>query len=729
MHRRISRSIKDIVGRALFGLGLHRHLYGDRAIVVAFHTIGETGKENSIQVTPAQFRRYCAFFKRYFDVVSLKTLLEDIRSGRNVGGKLVITFDDGYRDNHTYAAVELERVGLPATFFVSTDFIGSDLTPWWDAESGVKSEWMTWKEVIDLDQRGFDIGAHTRTHPNLASSSEEAAREEIFGSKRILESKLGHEVAHFAYPYGKEADINDLSRGLVTEAGFSCCASCFGGVTSSNSDPMYLSRIPINDWYGSPFQFGLEAMRSLRTSAGEYGEEKEEIFETLMVSYHLYPDAAVGARRPSEIMRSLQKEGHNVEAISASLSKRTPIDTSLASHLDGLKVMRVPQPASIVDWIWRNLKLAFRALRRTSNDEIRSEEANDVSMAMSPRSETLFETLRRNYVALDGLFNSKKQWAMLAIIRVVFRRFRKRYTLVISSGPPSAAHVVGYFAATLHGADLVMDFRDPWVGNTHNTWRNSSRFRERLESIAESRCVRKADLIVVTTPGIQRMLTDRYASQCDKIRVIYNGYDGVAKPPSAEVLNRLDMLYAGTLYLNRDPFPLLKAIKHLVERQGVDRSKVSMTFVGECDAWRGRSLTKWLQSNRLDDVVTIKNRVSGPELDKMIENCSVLVNLAQGQPDQIPAKTFEYMASGKHLIVMTERNSDTAKIVTSTNYGVILDSANPEETLNSLVELYRLVMESSSRVDRMVDVAQFSRERQNSLFVREIQDIVASNQD
>jgi peptidoglycan/xylan/chitin deacetylase (PgdA/CDA1 family) len=130
--------------------------------------------------------------------------------------------------------------------------------PWWDEMRGVRHSWMTWDQVRALHRSGFDIGAHTRTHVDLGKSSGDAARDEIFGSRRELEDRLSTRVDVFAFPYGRPDNCSEANRRLVQAAGFCCCCSCFGGVNGPGQDPFRLARIPISPWYLTPYQFGLE---------------------------------------------------------------------------------------------------------------------------------------------------------------------------------------------------------------------------------------------------------------------------------------------------------------------------------------------------------------------------------------------------------------------------------------------------------------------------------------
>lgn len=250
--------IKSLLGQGIFGSGLDALLLRDTAVVVGFHRVGETGDADGLTLGVGTFERYCRFFRRHFRVTSLRDLVERLESGRPVNRQLAITFDDGYRDNFDNAAPVLERLGLPATFFVVTQWMSTDVVAPWDQGSRTAHPWMTWEQVRLLQRRGFDIGAHTRTHVDLGRVDEAEAREEIFGARRDLQERLGRSVDLFAYPYGGRENLKPSYRALVKAAGFRCCCSCFGGDTASGSDPFMLRRIPVTPWYGPPHRFGFE---------------------------------------------------------------------------------------------------------------------------------------------------------------------------------------------------------------------------------------------------------------------------------------------------------------------------------------------------------------------------------------------------------------------------------------------------------------------------------------
>jgi peptidoglycan/xylan/chitin deacetylase (PgdA/CDA1 family) len=254
----MKRAVKRLLGQGLFASHLDALVLQRAAVVVAFHRVQDADTGDGLTVGVRMFERFCRFFARHFDVVPLRHIVERVERRAPLHRELAITFDDGYRDNYENAAPVLERLGLPATFFVVSRWIGTDVVPPWDQRHGIPLPWMEWRHVRSLHHRGFDIGAHTRTHVDLGLASEAVARDEIVGAKRDLEAGLAAAVDLFAYPYGGRRNIAAANRDIVRDAGFRCCCSCFGGHLDAAADPFHLSRIPVSPWYASPQQFGLE---------------------------------------------------------------------------------------------------------------------------------------------------------------------------------------------------------------------------------------------------------------------------------------------------------------------------------------------------------------------------------------------------------------------------------------------------------------------------------------
>lgn len=258
VNRGVKQAIKAMLGEGLVDLGVHQVIGRERGLIVVFHRVNRSTTTDALTLTPEKFEGFCRFFSHYFTVVTLTTFIQALELGRSVGGMLAITFDDGYLDNYEIAAPILKRCNLPATFFVTTRFIGSEIVPWWDREIGKAFPWMNWDQVKSLYAQGFEIGSHTRNHLDLGQVAGDMAMDEIQGSRFDLEDQLGAQVQHFAYPYGREQQITESNRDLVAKAGFRCCCSSFGGTNTKATSPLFVRRQPISSWFTSPFELGFE---------------------------------------------------------------------------------------------------------------------------------------------------------------------------------------------------------------------------------------------------------------------------------------------------------------------------------------------------------------------------------------------------------------------------------------------------------------------------------------
>lgn len=257
----ISKRIKSVLGRASGIAGIYARDFRGKMVIVAFHRVNDEMPEDGLTCSAAKFEAFCRFFGEHFRIVPLSQQIAACRDFTDMGGTLSITFDDGYQDNHEVAAPILRKLGLPATFFVTSGYIGSSLTAPWDRGLTPAPRWMSWDQLRSLKAQGFDIGAHTETHVDLGSAEPATVRAELRACRETLEREIDCRVDLFAYPFGGIDNISPASLQLVREAGFSCCLSCYGGVNSPVADPFHLVRIGIAEWFATPHQFGFELTR------------------------------------------------------------------------------------------------------------------------------------------------------------------------------------------------------------------------------------------------------------------------------------------------------------------------------------------------------------------------------------------------------------------------------------------------------------------------------------
>jgi len=301
----VRRSVKQMLMSPPFAP--LRRRYSGLASILMYHRIVNrrcctTGFDPNLglSVHIDDFEAQLAYIAAHHRCLSLPDAVAALSDGTLAPGAVVITFDDGYRDNLELAVPLLEKYGLPATIYVATGVISGNAAIWWYEQefivrqlSGLAFRWrgltydwpletrlqkdiaceglnllfkgltlaeqrelmeiirsqspepfsykqlvLSWDELRALDANPLiTIGAHTVNHPNLKLCSDEEARGELLSSRLELERELGHEVLHAAYPFGSVEQAGPREFAIAKALGFaSACTTALGHVQPEHRD-------------------------------------------------------------------------------------------------------------------------------------------------------------------------------------------------------------------------------------------------------------------------------------------------------------------------------------------------------------------------------------------------------------------------------------------------------------------------------------------------------------
>lgn len=192
---------------------------GQSVTILTYHSVEPKTdkKEGAMQkhyhIYPENFEAQMQYLKdNNYHPITMRQLTDSYKNGTGLPEKsVVLTFDDGWKNQYTYAFPILKKFGYPATFFIITKVRGGT--------------YMTWDEIREMDQAGMDIESHSETHPKLTKISADKALQEIAGSKKTLETELGHAIDSIAYPY---YDHNAAVMKIVEDAGYGAARAGWG---------------------------------------------------------------------------------------------------------------------------------------------------------------------------------------------------------------------------------------------------------------------------------------------------------------------------------------------------------------------------------------------------------------------------------------------------------------------------------------------------------------------
>jgi len=225
--------------------------------ILLYHAVGTRLRHDpyGISISTELFERHMALLAGIKDIRPVGLL--DWRPASQ-GLHVAVTFDDGYRDNYTFALPILERFNLKATFYLVTGYIGSDRVFEWirdskgmsDDVSVSRSEFMplNWDQVLEMERRGMEFGSHSHSHRSLSEIDPGIIAGELGESIRELEKHLSDGAYSFACPFGVWREAAEKLKELVQGSGYSGAFLGKWGALKKKAHPYDMPRLTIYGW-------------------------------------------------------------------------------------------------------------------------------------------------------------------------------------------------------------------------------------------------------------------------------------------------------------------------------------------------------------------------------------------------------------------------------------------------------------------------------------------------
>lgn len=415
----------------------------------------------------------------------------------------------------------------------------------------------------------------------------------------------------------------------------------------------------------------------------------------LLLSYYFPPDRAVGGHRAANVADALRAAGHEVDVLAAG-------DPRGGSR----RVERVrPIPT---------LRSSYRLARGLLASSGQAPPGADDTDETAPNNEV--SAWKRWILSLLSLPDNQRGFILPAVRAAA--RSGCQYDVVYTTAPPFSVHLAGLLITVLTGVRWVAEFRDPWTDNPSKPAFLRSRLSDSVDAWFESLCLGRADLVVTVSSAVGTRL-DRGGSARHVI-TIRNGIDCLQDaPPPADPSRPFTIVYAGSFYHARDPFPFMGAIADLVGRGEVDQNRLRVSLIGTPDSFAGRSISGYIDQQGLSGVVRLEGWMEREQCLAEVRSADALWLLAMDQPEQVPNKLYEYLGTRRPILAVTDRDGETGRMLNLAGGHVVVESNEPAPIRRALLSL--LAREARTPVGDPAILADWLTSAQMSQLVRVVE--------
>lgn len=387
----------------------------------------------------------------------------------------------------------------------------------------------------------------------------------------------------------------------------------------------------------------------------------------LMVAYYFPPIAATGGMRPLNFCRHLPSYGWAPRVLATDHGSALPphaVDRKLLDRVPPeVEVIRVPHPnplGRLLGFRERLSQLLTQGKISSSTALVAGSPIRSQESAKGPTS-SVRACLRFLTDALLEFPDPQCHWYRPAVWALAKMPAQERPHAIWATGGPWTSLLVGKRLAQEFNIPFVADFRDPWIGGFE--FFSSKLLHKKATSLERGVCA-VAARVILNTEELRLRFCSVYPEWQHKFVTITNGYAEELRSVSPSQGNRgtiarteggdtptLELCHFGTVYGNRSPIALFRAIQELLAEGMVNVFRLRLRFVGAWDV-NDSDCTQVAKALEERGVLKLVPPVPHQECLQEMARSDVLLILQPDYPLQVPAKIYEYIVAGRPLLVI-----------------------------------------------------------------------------
>ena len=410
----------------------------------------------------------------------------------------------------------------------------------------------------------------------------------------------------------------------------------------------------------------------------------------LIISYYWPPSGGGGVQRVLKFCKYLPDYGWNPIVLTVKDGEFPAFDNSLLEDVNDIVCYKIK------GFSLYSVFKKFSGKKNVPTHQISPGNADNVIIRLA-------RWIRFNLVIPDGRIG----WYRGAIKAAKKIIHDNNIDMILTSGPPHSVHLIGNSLAKKTGIKWVTDFRDPWTDNFYYNENPRNFLITYLDNYLEKLVLKRCDYLITVSNGFLSLLNkNNYLNK--KSKIIYNGYDPddfLTQKKKHYSNNNIIISHIGTLSKSQNTKGLFDSVKRY---NNLNKGKIILIkCIGDTHSSIEQYATKIGASRFLSIINYVEHSLA---ISEMISSDILFLVIPDtiNNSGIIPAKLFEYIASGTEIILIGEKNSEASKILQEFGYKYVYDINDKIDFNNILINKSKIKM-NLNKISRFEQSKQLSQ--------------------
>lgn len=322
--------------------------------------------------------------------------------------------------------------------------------------------------------------------------------------------------------------------------------------------------------------------------------------------------------------------------------------------------------------------------------------------------------IRGNFFIPDARLGWKKyalQAAKLAIAK-------NNISLIITTGPPHSAHLVGLALKKELGIKWIADFQDPWTDIYYNDLLHRTERSKQKDSALEKQVLDSADLVVTNCNSNVELLSGKGGRA--PFKVVEVGFDAADFRQSEVVKGEtFNIVYTGTMAASYNPAVFINAFKNLVK---VAPDSVKWHIAGMLDP----EIVALIEAAGLTKHCVMYGYIPHHQAVELMSKAHVLLSIFPQTKNElgIPGKLFEYLAAHRTILNIAPKSGDSSQIIAECESGITFERHEVNEVIEFLNQKFLNWQEGNLTSSGNENVLKYARHQLAKRFAEIIYSVI-----